>query len=200
MPGSKGPSWLTFLGHTTDSLWNMDLFRTESILLKSHWVLVVMDQFSRRIIGFAVQPRDIDGHSLCGMFNQIIAGTGLPRRLSFDNAPLFDFAQWKTNLQILEIDPIRSVLNVPVSHPFIERLIGTVSREFLDHLFYWNSADLFRKLDSFKTYYNGIRVHQGIQGDIPDHEARDEKSPAVSLHDFAWESHCNGLFQMPMAA
>ncbi len=108
----------------------MDLFRTESILLKSHWVLVVMDQFSRRIIGFAVQPRDIDGHSLCGMFNQIIAGTGLPRRLSFDNAPLFDFAQWKTNLRILEIDPIRSVPNVPVSHPFIERLIGACVESF----------------------------------------------------------------------
>ena len=36
-------SWLTLLGHTKDSLWSLDLFRTESILLRSHWVLVVMD-------------------------------------------------------------------------------------------------------------------------------------------------------------
>ena len=47
----NGPSWLTLLGHTKDSLWSLDLFRTESILLRSHWVLVVMDQFTRRIIG-----------------------------------------------------------------------------------------------------------------------------------------------------
>jgi hypothetical protein len=40
-PGSDGPSWLTFLGHTKDSLWSLDLFRCESILLRSHWVLVV---------------------------------------------------------------------------------------------------------------------------------------------------------------
>ena len=44
-----GPSWLTFIGHMKDSLWSVDLFRCESILLKTHWVLVVMDQFTRRI-------------------------------------------------------------------------------------------------------------------------------------------------------
>jgi len=37
-PGSGGPSWLTFLGHTKDSLWSVDLFRCEPMILKSHWV------------------------------------------------------------------------------------------------------------------------------------------------------------------
>jgi putative transposase len=61
IPGNGGPSWLTFLGHTKDSLWSIDRFRCESILLKSHWVLVVMDQFTRRIIGFGVHAVDVDG-------------------------------------------------------------------------------------------------------------------------------------------
>lgn len=52
--GSNGPSWLTFIAHTKDSLWSVDLFRCESILLRSHWVMVVMDVFTRRIIGFGV--------------------------------------------------------------------------------------------------------------------------------------------------
>jgi hypothetical protein len=51
-PSSKGPSWLTILGHAKDSLWSVDLFRCESIVLKSHWVMVVMDIYTRRIIGF----------------------------------------------------------------------------------------------------------------------------------------------------
>jgi hypothetical protein len=42
-----GPSWLTFLGHTKESLWSCDLFRCESASLRTHWVLIVMDQFSR---------------------------------------------------------------------------------------------------------------------------------------------------------
>ena len=53
-PRGTGPSWLSFIGHTTDSLWSVDLFRCESILLRSYWVLVVTDQFTRRLVGFRV--------------------------------------------------------------------------------------------------------------------------------------------------
>src|SRR5262252_974779 len=53
--GDHGPSWLSFIGHLKDSLWSVDLFRCESILLRSHWVMVVMDVFTRRIIGFGVE-------------------------------------------------------------------------------------------------------------------------------------------------
>ena len=37
--GTDGPSWLTFIAQSKDSLWSLDLFRCESILLRSHWVL-----------------------------------------------------------------------------------------------------------------------------------------------------------------
>jgi transposase InsO family protein len=88
--GSDGPSWLSFLGHAKDSLWSVDLFRCESLILKTHWVMVVMDQFTRRIIGFAVQPGVVDGPALCRMFNQVIAGVPrLPEHLSSDHDPLF---------------------------------------------------------------------------------------------------------------
>ena len=78
-PGAGGPSWLTFIGHMKDSLWSVDLFRCESITLKTHWVLVVMDQFTRRIIGFGTQAGAVDGIALCRMFNHAIAGQGIPR-------------------------------------------------------------------------------------------------------------------------
>ena len=60
--GQSGPSWLTLLGHSKDSLWSLDLFRTESILLKTHWILVVMDQFSRLCMAncyFKLQRTDL---------------------------------------------------------------------------------------------------------------------------------------------
>ena len=47
-PDADGPSWLSFLGHTKDSLWSLDLFRCESMMLRTHWVLVVMDHYTRR--------------------------------------------------------------------------------------------------------------------------------------------------------
>ena len=54
---------------TTDSLWSADLFRYESIVLQRYWVLVVMDQFTRRLIGLGVQRGAVEGTSLCRIFN-----------------------------------------------------------------------------------------------------------------------------------
>src|SRR3989440_10866419 len=106
--------------------------------------MVVMDVFTRRIIGFGVERADPCGASICRMFNQIIAGKSLPRHLSSDHDPLFRFHRWLANLRILDVDEIKSVPYVPVSHPFVERLIGTIRREFLDHMLIWNAVDLER--------------------------------------------------------
>ena len=134
--GSNGPSWLTFLGHSKDSLWSVDLFRCESLILKSHWVMVVMDQYTRRIIGFAVHAGVIDGPTVCRLFNSIFGGAKSPRYLSSDNDPLFRFRQWNANLRILEVMEVKTVPYVPLSHPFVERLIGTVRREYLARIFH----------------------------------------------------------------
>jgi putative transposase len=63
-PDAAGPSWLTVLGHAKDSLWSLDLFRCESAILRTHWVLVVMDQWTRRIVGFGVHCGVVDGVAL----------------------------------------------------------------------------------------------------------------------------------------
>ena len=152
--GGGGPSWLSFIGHARDSLWSVDLFRCESILLQSYWVLVVMDQFTRRIIGLAVHHGDLDGANLCGMFNEAIRGHGPPRHLSTDHDPLFEAHRWQANLRVLKIDEIKTVPYVPLSHPFVERLVGTMRREFLDQVLFWNARDLERKLADFTAYYN----------------------------------------------
>jgi len=156
-PGAsdKGPSWLTFLGHSKDSLWSVDLFCCESLILNTHWVLVVMDQFTRRIIGFGVHAGVVDGIAVCRMFNSAVSGTSTtPSRVSTDNDPLFEFHRWKANLRILDVDEIKTVPLVPLSHPFVERLIGTIRRDFMDHVLFWNATDLTRKLEAFKHYYN----------------------------------------------
>jgi transposase InsO family protein len=77
-PGGAGPSWLSFIGHTTDSLWSVDLFGCESIVLRSYWVLVVMDQFTRRLVGFGVHCGAVTGGDVCHMFNAAIRGQGAP--------------------------------------------------------------------------------------------------------------------------
>ena len=198
--GSRGPSWLTFIGHLRDSLWSVDLFRCESIRLKSHWMMVVMDQFTRRIIGFAVQAGDIDGVVLCRIFNCAIFGMGIPKYLSSDHDPLFTFHQWQANLPVLDAEEIKTIPYVPISHPFIERLIGTIRREYVDHTLFWSAEDLECKLEDFKTYYNGYRVHYTLEGQTPSDLSGEPVLGRGGLDHCQWATHCRGLFQTPFAA
>jgi transposase InsO family protein len=163
-----GPSWLSFLGSQVDSLWSVDMFKVESLLLQTHWVMVVMDQFSREISGFAsMKTTALSGESICALFNRILGAHEPPKRLTHDHGPLFHFHRWKSNMSILDIEEIWSVPHVPKSHPFVERLIGTTRREFLDHTLFWNQADLESKLGEFQVYFNEARVLQGIFGECP---------------------------------
>ena len=199
-PEDTGPSWLTFIGHMKDSLWSIDLFRTESIHLKTHWIMVVMDQFTRCIIGFATHKGPVTGMDLCCMFNRIISKKRFPKYLSSDNDPLFQFHRWRANLRILNIEEIKSVPYVPTSHPFIERLIGSVRREILDKTLYWNDCDLQNKLALFQNYYNEDRCHHGIEGITPLKKADEPSSTVISIDKYRWKKHCHGLFELPVAA
>ena len=196
---SCGPSWLTFLGHMKDSLWSLDLFRCESVMLRTHWIPVVMDQYSRRIIGFAVHAGKVDGTALCRMFNHAIFGQGaMPKYLSSDNDQLFLFERWRANLRILDVTEIKTVPYVPLSHPFVERLIGSIRREYLDRILFWACADLEDKLLDFQHYYNSHRTHSSLEGKTPDQDSV-SRTPA-NLHSYRWQSHCRGLYQTPIAA
>jgi len=90
---SQGPSWLTCLGHTSDSLWSCDLFRCESATLTTRWV--TSDYWIRR------PCRHRGWSSFCRMSLRALRGQSLPRYLSSDHDPLYQFHQWRANLGVL---------------------------------------------------------------------------------------------------
>jgi transposase InsO family protein len=196
-PSMRGPFWLTTLEHAKDSLWSVDLFRAESITLRTHWLMVVMDQFTRRIVGFAVHAGDVDGPAVCSMFNDATTGNGWPERLSSDNDPLFQYHRWKANLRVLNIEEIKSLPHVPMSHPFVERLIGSVRRELLDQTFIWTATDLENKLEEYQSYYNECRCHSSRNSATP---VESTDNNIADMIQYRWEKHCRGLFQLPVAA
>jgi hypothetical protein len=132
------------------------------------------------------------------MFNRAIRGHGsMPKYLSSDHDPLYRFGQWQANLRILEVTEIKTVPYVPLSHPFVERLIGTLRREYLDRTLFWTSGDLENKLLDFRTYFNAHRTHTSREGRTPDTPV---SRPLVNLQSHRWQRHCRGLYQTPIAA
>ena len=175
------------------------LVRCESAALRTHWVLVVMDHCTRRIVGFGVQRGVVDGMALCRMFNRATRGQTPPTYLSADHDPLYRFHQWQANLRILDVTEIKAVPYVPLSHPFVERLIGTIRRKCLDRTLFWTAADLETKLLDFQRYYNGHRAHAGLDGRTPEPDTRLGDGHAT-VSSYRWRPHCRGLYQTPMAA
>ena len=143
---------------------------------------------------------DVGGPNLCRMFNDAIQGQGAPRHLSTDHAPLFEARRWQANLRVLEIDEIKTVPDVPLSHPFVERLIGTRRREDLDEVLFWNARDLERKLTDFRAYYDSARSHASLAGHTPSGFASACSMARAAFDHVRWISHYRGLVQLPIAA
>jgi len=150
--------------------------------------LTVVDRFLFGALSLSLTPRR--------MFNQAIARKSTPKYLSSDNVPLFEYHRWQANLRILDIEEIKSIPYTPVSHPFVERLIGTIRREFLDHVFFWNANDLQQKLDAFQYYDNNQRAHMSLGGIPPVRAIRNY----IALGHFHWKTCCRGLYELPIAA
>ena len=63
---------------------------------------------------------------------------------------------------------IKEVLSAPRSpwqRAYVERLIGTIRRECLDHVIVFNEASLYHHLKSFVTYYHDSRMHLSLAKD-----------------------------------
>jgi hypothetical protein len=93
------------------------------------------------------------------------------------------------NLRILEIDEIKTVPHVPLSHLFVERLISTIRREFLDHVLFWNGRDLEQTLAEFQVYYNAVRSHASLNGRTPLTFVDEHAVTHADLTDVRWVSH-----------
>ena len=101
------------------------------------------------------------------------------------------------NNVIGDIEPVKSIPYTPLSHPFVERVIGTIRREFLDHVLFVSETDLCNKLEQFKNSYNEQRKHQGINGRTPVTNDDGANQTPEKLPLYQWKLHCRGLFQLP---
>ena len=86
--------------------------------------------------------------------------------------------------------------HVPLSHPFVERLIGTLRREGLDRMLFWSAPDLERTLSAFQTFYHAHRAHTSLDGRPP----VPTRAAVAALTHSRWVAHGRGLYQTPIAA
>jgi putative transposase len=132
------------------------------------------------------------------MFNRAIRGQTVPKYVSPITIRCIGSTNDKRNLRVLEVTEIKTV---PCGRYLIrlERLIGTVRREYLDQVLFWTRTDLEEKLLEFQRYYNAHRTHEALGGGTPEPQRNTARS-ALHFSSYRWHRHCRGLYQTPVDA
>ena len=78
----------------------------------------------------------------------------------------------------------------PWQNPYVERLIGTLRRECLDHVLIFGEWHLRRILKSYSLYYNETRTHLGLDKDTPLPRPAQRSGPIVSVPILSGLHHC----------
>ena len=169
--GANG-SWKKFLKMHWDSLFAMDFMTIDTLFGTRLYLLIILELKTRKIV-----RHDLTEYPVREFVKQRIQlfSEDHPERktLIYDNAPQF------TSIVFSDygITGVNTSLESPNMNAYIERLIGTIRREVLDHFLLISRNQIKYLVSEFVEYYNSKRMHQGI-GKIPDAEI-EEKSGAI---------------------
>ncbi len=164
----KPPSqtWRTFLNSHVRSLVSTDFFVVPTVSFRVLFVFVVLAHHRRRVIHFNVTANPTSEW----------AAQQIAEAFPWDTAPRYvlhdrDNVYGDIFRQRVRGMAIREVLTAPRSpwqSPYVERLIGSVRRECLDHLIVFNESSLRRKLKAYFDYCHWARTHLSLEKDAPE--------------------------------
>jgi transposase InsO family protein len=176
-PPSQG--WKTFLRNHAAGIASIDLFVARTISFKLLYGLVVLGHARRRMVRIGVTSNP----TAEWIANQ------LTEAFPWDEAPLHlirdrDGAYRSAYMRRVHAMGIRDHPTAPCSpwqNGYVERLIGSIRRECLDHFVVFGEAGLHRVLKAYASYYHEIRTHLSLNKDAPDFRRAQPVGAIVSL-------------------
>ena len=164
----KPPSqtWRTFLDNHVKTMVSVDFFTVPTIRFQVLYVFLVLAHDRRRILHFNVTAHptaEWTGQQLREAFPY----DRIPRYLLRDRDGIFgdDFTR---QVKAMGIKEVLSAPRSPWLRAYVERVIGTIRRECLDHVIVFNEASLRRILTVYIDYYHRSRTHLSLSKDAPD--------------------------------
>jgi len=159
-------TWRTFLENHMKSMVSIDFFTVPTIRFQILYVFLVLAHERRRILHFAVTAHPTAEWAV-QQLREAFPWETAPRYLLRDRDRIFgnDFVD---QVKAMGIQQVLSAPRSPWQRAYIERVIGTIRRECLDHVIVFNEQSLRRHLRGFMDYYHRSRTHLGLQKDTPE--------------------------------
>jgi transposase InsO family protein len=158
-------SWANFLRNHADAIAAIDMFTVPTLGFKWLYAFVVLGHGRRRILHVEVAARP-SAQWLAQQITEAFPWDSAPRLLLRDNdgayGPVFRKRLWAMGIRDRPTQ-----LHSPWQNGHVERLIGSIRRECLDHLIVFNAAHLRRVLLDYADYYNNDRTHLALDKDTP---------------------------------
>lgn len=163
----KPPSqtWRTFLTNHISQLVSVDFFTVPTIRFQVLYVFLVLAHDRRRIVHFNVTAHptaEWTGQQLRNAF----PFEQVPRYLLRDRDKIFG-QEFRDQVQDLGIEEVLSTPRSPWQRAYVERVIGSIRRECLDHLIAFDEGSLRRILAAYFDYYHRSRTHLALGKDSP---------------------------------
>ncbi len=167
----KPPSqtWRTFLENHLQQLVSIDFFSVPTIRFQVLYVFLVLAHDRRRILHFNVTAHP-SAEWVAQQLREAFPFAELPRYLLRDRDAIFghDFQEQVRDMGICEV---LSAPCAPWQRAYVERVIGSVRRECLDHVIVFHENSLRRTLQSYFEYYHRSRTHLSLGKDAPEPRA-----------------------------
>ena len=165
-PRGNSTSWLPFLRNHLDVSWAMDFFTVTTIRFATLYVFLVLAHGRRRVVHFAITCSPSMGWVIQQLREAMPHGLQ-PQFVFRDNDGIYGNGVGEF-LDSCGTEEVRTAYRCPWQNPFVERLVGTLRRELLDHMIVLGQGHLERMLREFiEEYYHPARPHQGLDGDTP---------------------------------
>jgi transposase InsO family protein len=165
-PREPSTTWLPFLRNHRDVTWAIDFLTVTAISLATIYVFLVFEHGRRRVLHLATTRSPTMEWVIQQLRNAMPFGEQ-PRYLFRDNDGIYGHGV-ALFLKSCGIREVRTAIRSPWQSPYIERFIGTLRRELLNHVIVLSEAHLERMLREFiEEYYHVGRPHQGLGGDTP---------------------------------
>ncbi len=163
-PRPPSQTWRTFLTNPASQIVAADLFVVPAVTFRLLFVLVILAHDRRRII-----HADVSAHPTAGWIAQQLRNAFPEERAPRYLVPDRDgaFAAVATTVAGMHIEAVRTAPHSPWQNAHVERLIGSIRRECLDHVIVVNEVGLRRVLASYVTYYMRSRTHLALATDSP---------------------------------
>jgi transposase InsO family protein len=174
-PKPPSQTWRTFLENHVADLVSIDFFTVPTATFRVLYVFVVLRHDRREIVHFNVTEHPTARWTAQQIVEAFPIDTA-PRYLLRDRDAIYG----KTVQQRIKSLAIEDVLTAPRSpwqNPFVERVIGSIRRDCLDHIIVLNERHLRRVLREYFSYYHGCRTHLSLNKDSP--KPRTVQPPAL---------------------